>query len=204
MGWMDALTKIGGMLGKAGPAMGAAGMVLGKQQAGDASGRLAEAGVVQGQNRNALDLYGRQQGAEMDAGQLDLSRKAFTTKDAGDNFKQALIAELLGKGTGLSMPGIPQMSGGFGDALKGDGAKAAIASFGSRARAAQDTPLDFQGGNLLAPPTMAAMPEQSGGSKFADILARIAQLGGAVSPLLKKSGGSGGGVFDSGGGYLGE
>lgn len=204
MGWFDALRKVGGALGKAGPAMGAAGMVLGKQQQGAASGRLAEAGVTQGENRNAVDLYGTAQRAQTDAGRLDLDRQAFTTENAGDNFRQALIAELLGKGTGLSMPGIPSMSGGFMDALKGDGAQAALKAFGSRARSAQDAPPSFTGGALLAPPTMAAMPEQGGGSKFADILARIAQLGGAVSPLLKTSGGRGGGIVDSSGGYLGE
>jgi hypothetical protein len=203
MGWMDALSKIGGLIGKAGPAMGAAGMVLGKQQQGDAQGRLAESGVIQGENRNAVDLYGTAQNAQNSAGRLDLDRKAFTTQNAGDNFKQALIAELLGSGGGLSMPGIPQMSDGMMDALKGDGAKAAIASFGSRARSAQDAPPSFTGGELLAPPTMAAMPEQSGGSKFADILARIAQLGGAVSPLLKKSGGGGSGMPTNGGDFGG-
>lgn len=212
MGWLSALGKIAqigsavaapftggaslaatgalgalGKVGKIASAAGAVGDVLGKQQAGAAKGAVDTAGVTQAQDRNAISLYDAQQNAQNHAADTDIERKKLTTSDRSANFKQALIAELLGHGGGgISMAGIPQASGGLSELLKGDGAQAALSSFGGAARTAQDTPLAFTGGEMVKAPSLTALPEQSGTSKFADTIARIAQLGGAAAPFIPK------------------
>jgi hypothetical protein len=195
MGFLNVLGKIAGLVplpgmslvGKGLEAAGGIGDVLGKQQAGAAKGAADTAQLTQGQDRNAINLYDAKQNAQNHAADTDLERKKFTTSDRSANFKQALIAELLGHGGGgLTMNGIPQTHGGFADALQGSGAQAALASLGGAAHAAQDAPVAFQGGAMVNAPTLTAMPEQSGTSKFADTIARIAQLGGAAAPFIPK------------------
>ena len=92
MGVLSVLGKIaGGLLGF--------GNVLGKQQEGEAKGQATQAQLQQGQDRNAVDLYGTQQNAQNQAGQLDLQRKGYENTNRSTTAKQALIAALV---TGLT------------------------------------------------------------------------------------------------------
>lgn len=207
MSFLSALGKIGGLaldfipggsavkggvkiakgIAKGAEAAGAVSDVLGKQQAGAAKGAIDTAGVNQAQDRNAIDVYRTQQDAENKAADTDLERKKFTTSDRSANFKQALIAELLGHGGGgISLPGIPQVSGGLAELLQGAGAQSALSSFGGAAHAAQDAPASFAGGNMLTAPALTPLPQESGGGKLLDTIARIGQLSGAAAPFIPK------------------
>lgn len=194
MGWLSTIAKIGGAVaapftGGASLALmglGAAGDVLGKQQAGAAQGRAAEAQLQQGQDRNAVDLYQAQQNAQNQAASMDLQRKGFEQQSRGTNAKQALLAALLGGGyqpSQVSVPGVQNanISGGLAASLKNNpGVLAAMQKLAQQASTAQDTPLSFQGGELVKAPTLSTLPQQSKGGGFLDILSRIAQIGGAV------------------------
>ncbi len=198
MGWLSTLAKIGGIAaapfsGGASLALtglGAASDVLGKQQQGAAQGRAAEANAQQNQDRNALDLYQSQQSAQFKAGDQDLQRKAFTTQDRGTSAKQALLAALLGgdfQPSQVSVPGVKnaQISGGLAASLKNSpGVLAAMQKLAQQASTAQDTPMTFQGGELVKAPTLTPLPQQSKGSSILDIIARIGQIGGAVGGAM--------------------
>lgn len=169
-----------GVIGRIGAGVLGLGNVLGKQQQSEAEGQLKQAQVQQGQDRNAIDLYGTRQDAQFKAGQQDLDRQTFTTKNRGDVFRQALMAELMPQlMKGVSMPGVPQASGGTFDVASSPGALEAIKAFGSQAHTAQDTPVQFVGGEMLKAPTLTPLPQTSKGSNILSTIARIAQLANA-------------------------
>jgi hypothetical protein len=180
MGFLSVLGKIGGSL------LGL-GNVLGGQQEGAAKGQLTQAQVQQGQDRNAIDLYSRQQGAQQDAGQLDLQRKGFETNDRSATAKQALIGALLGgKMSPTSITG-GKSSGGLLAALQANpDALGAMQRLGGSAGQAQIKPLQFTGGEMLKAPTMTPLPNTSKGSNLLSTIARIAQIGGGIASGLKK------------------
>lgn len=193
MSFLSALKGIGkaalniGTGGIAGSVIDALGSAGGAQQAGAAKGRADEAALNQRQDANAIDLYRTRQDAEFQAAKQDLERKAFATKDRGDVFRQALLAELLPGYEGVSVAGVPQASGGLIAALKRPGALEAIQAMGAQAKTAQAAPQSFAGGNVIAAPSLTPMPTQSGGSKTLDAITRIAQIAGAAGRIAKKS-----------------
>ena len=201
MGILSTLAKIGGIAaapfsGGASLALtglGSVGDVLGGQQKGAAQGQISQAQLQQNQDRNALDLYGQQQGAQDKAGQLDLQRKAYDTTSRGAAGKQALLAMLLGdyKPSSVSVPGITPatFSGGMGESLKNPQILELLKSIAAKGVTDQATPNQFTGGNLVQAPTLTPLPKQSKTSGILDTIARIAQIGGAVAPMFKKGGG---------------
>lgn len=203
MGLLSTLAKIGGVVaapfsGGASLALtglGSVGDVIGGQQKGAAQGQMTQAQLQQGQDRNATDLYQAQQTAQNQAAQTDLQRKQFESTNRGSTAKQALLASLLGggyQGANVSVPGIQNasVSGGLLDSLKNNpGAMAAMAKLAQQAGTAQDTPLQFQGGQQIQAPTMTSLPQESKGNNIMDIIARIAQIGGAVGSAMPPKGG---------------
>jgi len=181
------LSTLGKLAGSKG--VGAMGDVLGKQQQGAAQGLIAESQLGQGQDRNAVDLYQAQNTAQQQQAAQDLQRKQFETTNRSSTARQALLASLLGggyEGSNVSVPGITnaKVSGGLLDSLKNNpGALAAMQKLAAQASTAQDTPLQFQGGQPVAPPTLTPLPQQGKGSKMMDALSRIAQVGGAVNSM---------------------
>jgi hypothetical protein len=181
---------LAGTLAKYGKVAGDIGSVLGKQQEGAAAGRVQQSIANDRSDRNAVDLFSTQQGAENQAGQLDLQRKGFDTNNRGALAKQALIGHLLGGGmqpTQISTPGIQSstLQGGLVRSLLANPeALAAMKTMGGQAGTAQATPLQFQGGNLLKPPTLSKPLDVDNGGTMAT-LANIAQIAGTVSPYLK-------------------
>ena len=168
-------------------ALGAASEVGGKQSAGAAEGRIKEADLLQRADKLLNQQYGTQQGAESNAGQLDLQRKNFTEGARGGRAKQALLADLIGgyQPTRVSVKGVPEanISGG---AQIGAGGKQAMAELSRQALLAQLSPDEFTGGKVLAPPTMSALPQQGGLDKTRSVLSQIGQFGGAVAPFLSQ------------------
>jgi hypothetical protein len=199
MGWLNILGDIG--LGVAAPftggaslaaipAVNALGATLGKQQQGQAQGQLSQGQLQQGQDRNAVDLYQAQQNAQNQAAQTDLARQQFTSQNRGTTAKQALLASLLGgdyKGANVSVPGIQNatISGGLLDSLKNSpGALAAMKGLGSQASQAQNTPLTFQGGQMITAPSLTPLPQESKTNSVLDTIARIGQLVGAAGGAI--------------------
>lgn len=196
MSWLSTLAKIGGiaaapftggasLIPTALSAAGDIGSVLGKQQEGNAKGKVAQATLQQGQDRNAVDLYQAQQAAQNQAATTDLQRKQFETGNRSATAKQALIGALLGGGVqpvnvkdGASSGGLLRSLNGNPDAL------AAMKLLASQGSAAQSAPLSFSGGQMVQAPTLTPLPKVDNGG-FLSALANIAQLAGAASPYLK-------------------
>lgn len=199
MSFLSSLLKIGGIA--AAPFTGGASLiptvlsaagdvssVLGKQKQGEAQGKVTQAQLQQGQDRNKVDLYQAEQQAQNQAAQTDLQRKQFETGNRSSSAKQALIGALLGGGlTPTSISG-GKASGGLLQSLNGNPeALAAMKLLGSQGSTAQKTPLDFQGGQTLTAPRLSTMPQVDKGG-FLSTLAQIGELAGAASPYIKKPG----------------
>lgn len=187
MGFFSALGKIGGFLPVVGPAISAISSVAGKQAQGKTEGQIAQAQLQQGQDRNAIDLYQAQQGAQNSAAQLDLQRKQFDNENRGKTAQQSLVAALLG-GAGGSMDRSTlsggKVSGGLFDALKKNpDAIAALRNLHGQADIAQMAQPSWTGGQLLQAPTLSALPKVDSGG-WLSRLASIGQLVGAASPYL--------------------
>jgi len=203
MSILSTLMKVGGLAaapfsGGASLALtglGGIGDVLGKQQAGAAKGMADTAALTQSQDRNALNRYGTQQDAEFKAGQQDLQRKQYDTTHRSSAGKEALIAMLLGSNPfagQVSVKGIPnaQIRGGMGDTIANNPEiLKLLQSIAAKAQTDQATPSAFTGGNLVAPPSLTALPKPGKASGILDIISRIAQIGGAMAPMFTKKGG---------------
>lgn len=192
-----ALSGGGGLLDKLGGGAGNIAGVAGGAAKGAASGRQLDTQNILSQDALRNSQYGTQQGAEMNAGNLDLNRKGFEEQARGSRAKQALIGSLLGGGfqpTSISVPGIKSatMSGGLAESLKNPAMQASMAELVRQAMAAQleqgkpggET---FTGGKVLAPPPLTALPKAGkmenimggvglGGSLLASILPLIASF----------------------------
>lgn len=199
MGLLSALGKIGGLVGAVGAApftgglslasipaiAGAVGSVAGMAAGGKSDQRMQEGALAAQGNRNAVDLYGTQQNAELQRGQLDLQRKQFEDQARGLRGRQSTIADLLGslQDINISVPGIQTASvtGGLRPSALGPGAREALAGLHQSALTkllAGDT---FSGGEMVAPPVMAGMPKAGGLEKTLDMLGLLGSLGGAAT-----------------------
>jgi hypothetical protein len=169
------LTAGGSLLDKFGGAAGAVGDVLGGQQLNSM------------RDGNAIDLYSTQQGAQNQAGQLDLQRKGFESSNRSASARQALIGALLGGGVSPTSFSGGKASGGLFQALQGNpDALAAMKTMGGQGATAQATPLQFQGGQMVQAPTLSAPEQIDTGNSFLSILGRIGQIAGAAMPHLQK------------------
>lgn len=177
--------------------LSAAGNVLGKQEAGKAEGAATQAGVTQAQDRNAINLYQAQQGAQNTAAQTDLQRKNYSDDARSRNAKQAMIAALLGGGgmeSKVSVAGVPQASGtgGFMAALaKNPQALAALKELQAQSASKLANPDAFAGGESVKAPSLTGLPDTGKSSGFLSALSRGLQVAGGVGSAL---GGSGGGA----------
>jgi hypothetical protein len=188
----DALAHRGGSanggtsaLGSIGSALGSIGSVLGGQQAGTNNARIAQGQLNTANDRNAIEAYIAQQNAQDRAAQLDLQRQQFASSNRGTTAKQAMIGALLGGGM-TPMSVTPNgVSGGLLRSLNANPeALAALKTMGSQASTAQNTPLSFTGGQILAAPKLTPVPQINAGDGVMGTIAKIAQLGGAASPYL--------------------
>jgi hypothetical protein len=178
-----ALTGAGGLL----DSVGKAGQVAGGQQAGANNARVAQGQLDLARDRNVLDLYGQQQGAQFTAGQQDLARKNYELDSRNRNAKTALIASLLNGGLPSTSIAGGKASGGLAEKLRTDpGAMAAMRNLAEQSDKAQMAPMDwskvytYQGGNLVDAPTLSAPQKIDIGNKgIGNILTKIAQLAGA-------------------------
>jgi hypothetical protein len=185
-----ALTGAGGLLDK----VGKAGAVAGGQQSGANNARIAQGQLDLARDRNVLDLYNSQQGAQFNAGQQDLARKNYELDSRNRNAKSMLIASLLNGGLPSTSIAGGKASGGLAEKLRTDpGAMTAMRNLTEQADKAQMAPMDwsksytYNGGEMVAPPSLSAPQKIDLGNKgIGNILARIAQLAGAF-------GGGGGG-----------
>jgi hypothetical protein len=182
----------GGISGAILDNIGSAGNVMGAQQGGQNNARLAQGQLNLGHDRNLLDRYGLEQRAQMDAGQMDLQRKGFETGNRSASAKQALIGALLGGGMAPTNIAGGQRSGGIFAALQSNPeALAAMKTLGSQGSAAQSAPLQFTGGQMVAPPTLSEMPKLDAADGKMGTLAKVLQVIGSL-------GGGGGGGDDDG------
>lgn len=183
-----ALTGVGKGLDMAGKA----GSVLGAQQAGNAQGQLQQGNLQNNYDRNAIDLYGTQQGEQDKQAQLDLQHQQYDAQHRSSAGKEALIAMLLGSGGGaqnVSMAGIPQatVSGGMSAAMKSNPQiLELLKSIASKGQTDQATPSTFTGGTVLPAPTLTPLPQTSKSDGILSAIAKIAQLAGTAAPMFHK------------------
>lgn len=159
--------------------------VLGKQEEGKAKGKVAQAELNQRQDQNALANYIAQQNAQNTAANTDLNRKQFESQNRSGTAKQALIGALLGGGVSPTSISGGKATGGLFQALQQNPeALMAMKTLGSQGSTAQNTPLQFQGGQMVAPPQLTTLPQVDNGG-FLSTLARIGELAGAAGPYVK-------------------
>ncbi len=161
------------------------GSVLGAQAKGDAQGQVSQGQLDNSNNSNLINLYNSAQNAQFQAGNQDLQRQQYATNNRATTAKQALIGALLGGGYQPSHigPVNPNSGGGLARSILGSpSAMAAMQTLNKQANTAQNTPLTFTGGNILAQPTLAPPTKISTGA--AGKTGGFLQLLGAAAPLL--------------------
>lgn len=211
MSFLSSLLKLGGAV--AAPFTGGAslaataagglfdnlGKTAGSAAQGAAGGRQIDTQNILTQDALRNSQYGTQQGAEMNAGQLDLQRKNFTEDARGGRAKQALIASLLGGGfqpTSINVPGVKSatMTGGLAESLKAPGSQQAMQELMRQALDAQLAGGQpggevFTGGKVLPPPPLSKLPQAG---KLENILGGVglgsSLLGTILASLKKQSG----------------
>lgn len=193
--------KVAKLLSKGASAAGDIGSVLGKQQQGKAAGKYDQAELQQAQDRNAINLFQAQQGAQNSLGQLDLQRKAFTTNDRGANAQQSLVAKMLGNfsPTQINVPGVKtaQVSGGLARSLQNNpGLLATLAKLAEKSDGVMSDPGAFQGGAAVKAPGLTALPQVDKGG-FLSTLANLGQLAGAAGKSFQGSGDPGAAALPS-------
>jgi hypothetical protein len=169
---------------------------MGGQQAGQNNALATQGQLNQGADRNALQAYQDAQQAQNQAAQTDIQRKDFTNKNRGTTAQQALVGALLGGGLQPTHVSPTGSSGGVMNSLNANpDALAAMKLFAQQASQAQNTPLQFQGGQILAPPKLTATPQlnanSSGLTKTLQILGALG-AGGITNP--QGSGSPSGGI----------
>jgi hypothetical protein len=193
MSWLSALGKIGkgvlnigtgGIAGTILDAAGDLGSVAGKQAQGNTNDKITQAQLLQGQDRNAIDLYQAQQGAQNQARTLDLQTKDFENQNRGKTAQQALVAALLNGGLPATSIAGGKASGGLAEKLRTDpDAMAAMRNLHGQADKAQMAVPNFAGGQLLNAPTLSAAPKIDSGGWLSK-LASIGQFAGALGSNL--------------------
>lgn len=192
---MSFLSGLLGMVPVVGPLLQGVAQTTGKAAAGAAAGRQQDTQNILTQDALRNSQYGTKQGAEMNAGNLDLSRKSFEEQARGGRAKQALIASLLGgfQPTSINTPGIKQstISGGLAESLKSPGAQQSMQELLRQALLAQmqqGSPQgeQYTGGKVLAPPPIAALPQAG---KMEKVLGGVG-LGGSILSAILGGGGS--------------
>lgn len=180
------------LLQAAGPLLQSTGQVAGAQAGGRAAGRQAEAGVNLNRDQLATQQYGIQQGAQNQAGQLDLQRKGFTEDARKGRAQQALMGDVFSHyaPVDINTPGVPhaQVSGGLSI---GAGGKQAMSELMKQALMAQMQGDTFTGGQQLTPPTQTPLPQPGKLDSFLSGLGTFGSLAGAVAGNLPHKAGGG-------------
>jgi hypothetical protein len=173
---LSAILGIGNLLGQ----------FLGGSAKGAAEGRMTEAQLRAVQDRTRSDQYSTQQNAEMQAGNQDLARKAFSEDARGGRTRQAILGDLLANWspTSISTPGIKQSSISGGLQNIGAGGKAAGSLLNQQALMKMLEGDQFTGGKVLPTPGVQGIPQASGWEKLAGIGGLIGSGMGAVGQGL--------------------
>jgi hypothetical protein len=201
MGWLSSLAKIGGLVaapftggaslaltGAAGAmdGIGKAGSVMGAQQGGANNARVAQGQLDISRDRNVLDRYQAEQGAQFTAGNQDLQRKGYELDARNRNAKSMLIASLLNGGMPSTSVAGGKASGGLMEKLRTDpGAMTAMRNLTEQSDKAQMAPMDwsksytYNGGNLLQAPTLSEPQKIDVGGGKLGTLTKIMQVLGA-------------------------
>lgn len=187
-GWLQAALLGAGMLGK----------VFGGQAKGAADGRMAQANLQAEQDRTLTSQYGIGQNAQMQAGNLDLSRKGFEESARGGRAKQALIGDLLSRlqDVNISIPGVQSASitGGLRPSALSEGGRAAGSLLNKQALLKMLEGDKFQGGEMLKAPGVQAIPQASKWEKIAGILGNVGSIAGGIGQAASAFGGGGSSV----------
>ena len=187
-------TGLLGLLGKAAPALGAAGSVMSGIGAGRAEGRQAEATANQNQGRAQADIYRALADAIMRQGTLGQQKAEFERDSPNVRFGQAMRGNLAANMQDVSMqvpdrlkPYMVNFSGGLRPSAIGAGGRAAgqqLADLGS-GMMGKDS---FELPNLPAPPQTPDMPQAGWLDKFLNIAGPAASAVGVLGPMIGRRG----------------
>ena len=166
---MSILSGLLNMVPVVGPLLSGLAEGSGTAAKGAATGRQLDTQNQLSQAQLQNQQYNTQQNAQMQAGNLDISQKQFEEQARGDRAKQAAVASLLGGGyqpVSVTVPGVKSatVSGGLANSLTTPGMQQSMQQLMQQALAAQMTQGQpggdtFTGGQILAPPTLAALPK---------------------------------------------
>lgn len=162
------------------PMIASLGSILGGAGAGASRSRAEQNQLLSQRDQTEAHKYGTAQNAQMQLGNLDLQRKAFSEDAPLNRAKQAALADMLMNYTPrrVSVAGIPQAQISGGTSL-GEGGRAGLAEMQKQALArllAGRQGESFQGGQLLNAPR--ATPMQNAG-----LLEKILGIGGLAGGL---------------------
>lgn len=185
MDWLKLISTVA-------PMIQATSKVAGDTAGGRATGRQAEAVINNARDNTAMQGYGIQQGAQNQAGQLDLQRKNFTEDARKGRAQQALMGDMFShySPVDINTPGVPhsQISGGL---QIGEGGKQAMGELMKQALMAQLQGDTFTGGKLLTPPAQTPLPQPGKLDSFLNSLGTFGSLAGSVAANLPQKGGGG-------------
>lgn len=163
---------------------GAIGTVAGGAASGKSDQRMQESATTNAANNTQLAAYQTQQAAQNQAAQLDLQRKMFSEDARGGRTKQALLADLLSnlQDISIDVPGVTKASitGGLRASAIGDQGRQSLAELRKQALQAQLGGDTFSGGEILTPPTLAAMPKKGGVESALDWIGLLGSGFGAL------------------------
>ena len=159
------------------------------QIAGNAAGGRQSDRLLTGQQTNQsnladLALFTASQNAQNQAGQLDINRKQFTEDARAGRGRQALIGDLLAnlQDVSINVPGVQtaNITGGLRPSAMGAGGRQAAGELHKQALQALLSGDEFQGGQVLTPPTFQPMPQKGGVESTLDWLGLLGGLGGIL------------------------
>ena len=179
----------GGWLTAALGAISGLGSLFGGGAKAASDSRERQAMLQLAQDRAKTDQYGIGQQAQMQLGNLDLSRKGFEESARSGRAKQAMLADLLAnfKPTSIDIPGIQsaKISGGLS---LGEGGKMGANELLRQALLKQLSGDQFQGGNLLQAPGVQATPKAGWLEKIGGLLGTAGAVAGGINSIIPQRG----------------
>jgi hypothetical protein len=171
-----------------GAIIGAGGQIAGAIAANRAAGRAQETGLNTNRDAVGTSQYGVGQNAQMQAGQLDLSRQQFGEEARSRRARQAMIGDLLAniQDINVSVPGIQNASvtGGLRPSAMGELGRGAGSELSKQALLRLLQGDTFTGGEILPMPGLTPTPQANGLDRLLSVGGSLGSLSGAIAPYL--------------------
>lgn len=165
---------------------GGLGKILGTGAKKAEESRMSQAALNLQQDQLRNSQYNTGQQAQMQAGNLDLSRKQFSEAARGNRGREAMIGDILANWspTQIDVPGVKKASISGGLQNLGPGAREAAKLLNQKALLALLEGDSFSGGEILNAPALTPMPKAGKMENIGGILGTLGSIAGGLAPLF--------------------